>query len=282
MCHLQVVDCDFSYAGCNVRLQRQDMEKHIEENTQKHLALMAAASVRMSQEFEWKLREKEQQIEELQREVVRLRQDCEGQVRAIGQNNDQEIDQLKEHVQEQINSLEIRNKKQIGKLEMQLQGIDKQIEQLDMKVFVPPNSFTMTNFHQKKISKLTWLSPAMYTHPHGYKFYIEVWPNGEFQAYGTHVSVYLYAMPGEFDGILQWPVRCTVTLQLLNLYRDQDHFTVTKHMKWNKPGCEKRFSGSFGKMFISHADLELNVQKQTQYLKDDCLSFCVAKIVIMK
>jgi len=28
---------------------------------------MAAASVRMSQEFEWKLREKEQQIEELQR-----------------------------------------------------------------------------------------------------------------------------------------------------------------------------------------------------------------------
>ena len=89
-------------------------------------------------------------------------------------------------------------------------------------------------------------------------------------------------MPGEFDGILQWPVRCTVTLQLLNLYRDQDHFTVTKHLKWNKPGCEKRFAGSFGKKFIAHADLELNVQKQTQYLKDDCLSFCVAKIVVIK
>ena len=33
MCSLQVIECDFSYAGCNEKLQRQDMEKHVEENT---------------------------------------------------------------------------------------------------------------------------------------------------------------------------------------------------------------------------------------------------------
>ena len=37
---------------CNEKLQRQDMEKHVEEKTQKHLALMAAASMKLSQEFE--------------------------------------------------------------------------------------------------------------------------------------------------------------------------------------------------------------------------------------
>ena len=57
MCSLQVVECDFSYAGCNKKLQRQDMEKHVEESTREHLALMAAASVRMSWEFEQKLQE---------------------------------------------------------------------------------------------------------------------------------------------------------------------------------------------------------------------------------
>ena len=52
MCSLQVIECDFSYAGCNEKLQRQDMEKHVEENTQKHLALMAAASMKMNQELQ--------------------------------------------------------------------------------------------------------------------------------------------------------------------------------------------------------------------------------------
>ena len=57
MCSLQVVECDFSYTGCNKKLQRQDMEKHVEESTREHLALMAAASVRMSREFEKRLQE---------------------------------------------------------------------------------------------------------------------------------------------------------------------------------------------------------------------------------
>jgi len=33
------------------------MEKHIEDNIQKHLALMASASMKLSQEFEEKLQE---------------------------------------------------------------------------------------------------------------------------------------------------------------------------------------------------------------------------------
>ena len=279
MCSLQVVDCDFSYAGCSVRLQRQDMEKHIEENTQKHMALMAAESVKMCQEFEWELREKEQQIEELQREVVQLRQE---RIKTVEQK-DAEIQLLEMKLQEQIGLLETQSKYQmerIDRLETRYQGTDQLIERLDMKICVPPNSFTMSNFNQRRISKLTWFSPAMYTHPHGYRFHIEVLPNGEFEAYDTHVSVYLYAMQGKFDGILQWPAKCTITLQLLNLYRDQDHITVTKHFEWKKPTCEKRFTGSFGKKFVEHGNLELNVERQTHYLKDDCLCFCVTKIVI--
>ena len=56
-CPLQVIECNFSYAGCDKKLQRQDMEKHVEESTREHLALMAAASVRMSREFEQKLQD---------------------------------------------------------------------------------------------------------------------------------------------------------------------------------------------------------------------------------
>ena len=39
-CSLEVIECDFSHAGCNTKLPRQDMERHVEESTQKHLVLM--------------------------------------------------------------------------------------------------------------------------------------------------------------------------------------------------------------------------------------------------
>ena len=44
-CSLQEVDCEFSYAGCNERLERQHMERHMQESTQKHLAMMSAATL---------------------------------------------------------------------------------------------------------------------------------------------------------------------------------------------------------------------------------------------
>ena len=43
--------------------QRQEMEKHVEESTREHLALIAAANVRMSWEFEQKLQEQRDQFQ---------------------------------------------------------------------------------------------------------------------------------------------------------------------------------------------------------------------------
>ena len=120
----------------------------------------------------------------------------------------------------------------------------------------------------------------MYTHPHGYKFCIVVWPNGWFVdgRHGTHVLVYLNSKLGEFDATLQWPANFTITLQLLNQHRDQDHITVTKPFQWTKSENDWVYAGDFHSRFVSHAVLEYNAQKQTQYLKDDCLHFRVAKM----
>ena len=122
----------------------------------------------------------------------------------------------------------------------------------------------------------------MYTHPHGYKFCILAWSGGEGGGWGTHVSVRFYSMPGEFDATLQWPAKFTITLQLLNQHRDQDHITVTKQFQWTKPEGETQHIDNFSVTFIAHADLELNAQKQTQYLKDDCLHFRITKIEAQK
>jgi len=97
-------------------------------------------------------------------------------------------------------------------------------------------------------------------------------------------------MSGEFDVTLQWPEKFTITLQLLNQHRDQDHITVTTQFQWLRPGREKygaEFSireatSYFTTTLIAHTDLEMNAQKQTQYLKDDCLHFRITKIEAQK
>ena len=303
-CNLQVVECNFSYAGCNEKLRRQDMEKHIEENTQKHLVLMASTTMKLSREFKQKLQEQRDEfqgyLEQKERETAEQLKQKDRQIEHIQESLQKQLQEkdkvqgellekqrqiyvLKEQIvhvkhdhEERIKAVEWR----IGKLETQLKRKEQELEQLNMKVQVgvPPFTFTMSNFNHLKTTGTDWDSPPMYTHPHGYRFCILAWSDGEGGGWGTHMSVRFYSMPGEFDGTLQWPAKVTITLQLLNQHRDQDNITVTKQFQWTKPEGETQHVDNFSETFIAHADLELNAQKQTQYLKDDCLHFRITKI----
>ena len=61
MCGQQKLQCQFSYTGCEAEFIRDHQKEHMEQNTQKHLALLAAATLRTSQTFEQKLQEKDAQ-----------------------------------------------------------------------------------------------------------------------------------------------------------------------------------------------------------------------------
>jgi len=313
MCSLQVIECDFSYAGCSEKLQRQDMEKHIEENTQKHLALMAAAIMKMNREFEKKLQEqrdeflgyleqkeretveqlnqKDEQIKVVEEQLQQLVREKEEQIKSmqktLQKEHEKQIKALKEQIvqvkEDHEKSLEVQSQQQaerIGKLEKQLKEREQELEQLNMKVQVgvPPFHFTMSNFNHLKTERTWWDSPPMYTHAHGYKFCIGVLP----YRYGSNVTVDFHSMSGEFDATLQWPAKFTITLQLLNQHRDHDHITVTRQLQWNKPESEREQQVYFTATLLAQSDLELNAQKQTQYLKDDCLRFHITKVEALK
>ena len=83
---------------------------------------------------------------------------------------------------------------------------------------------------------------------------------------------------GDHDIVLKFPVKFTITLQLLNQHRDQDHYTID--IQYEKETRESTSILSYDWTFISHADLKWNRDKQTQYLKDDCLKFRITKIAL--
>ena len=52
---------------------------------------------------------------------------------------------------------------------------------------------------------------------------INVTAGGQISGAGTHVSVLVHLMRGEYDSRLVWPFRGDITIQLVNHNNDQDH-----------------------------------------------------------
>ena len=208
-CPLQVVECDFSYAGCNKKLQRQDMEKHVEESTQEHLALLAAASVRMNQEFEQKLREQRnefqgyleqkeketaEQLKQKDRQIEHLQESFQEQLQERDNKFQRKLHEQWQHIEALKDKLKQKDKEateKIDNLQHQLELKTQKINSLEESVKSLHGSFYPKIF--TVVYKIFCQSPDMYTHPCGYKFFIGVGSNESF------VTVRLHSMPGEFD-----------------------------------------------------------------------------------
>lgn len=162
------------------------------------------------------------------------------------------------------------------------------------KVFnYPPVTFTLTNFHEHKDNNDVWCSPCFYSHSCGYKMQLQVYPNGVGTAMGTHVSVKVALLPGEFDDLLCWPFRGIITIHLLNQRRDSSHvvqrvwFTTLENLHARKKpvvaDCDDAGAQCAGygvDKFIAHADLKENAGflADAEYLKNNSLSLRVWNI----
>ena len=60
-------------------------------------------------------------------------------------------------------------------------------------------------------------SPPCYTAPDGYKLCTHLYLSGNGTGLGTHVSMFLSVMKGEFDRILLFPLKCRTSFSLLDL-----------------------------------------------------------------
>ena len=285
MCRLEEAQCVFTSAGCQAKFIRENEDEHMDQNTQKHLALMPAATLRICQDFERKLQEQQEVFGQ------KLQEQQEAFEKKLEQK-DEQIKHVEQKLQEQHEVHEVFEKKQkqkdgrIKTLEEQLQTNGRVIEQQQQairqicsgEVGIPPHDITFSNYQEEKARRGVIDSPPMYTHPGGYRILLRVLPEGLWSGRGSHVTAAIRLRKGDHDATLKFPVKFTITLQLLNQHRDQDHHTrdIQGEVTREKIG----FNIGIHDKFIPHADLEWNRDKQTQYLKDDCLKFRITKVIV--
>lgn len=74
LCSLEEVTCDFSYAGCHVRLVREEMERHLADNLQRHVLLMNKAVQEKVVQLETRLEQKDEQVRKLEDQLQKSTQ----------------------------------------------------------------------------------------------------------------------------------------------------------------------------------------------------------------
>ncbi|XP_064398226.1 TNF receptor-associated factor 5-like isoform X2 [Halichondria panicea] len=142
--------------------------------------------------------------------------------------------------------------------------------------------FKMPSFKEKKENNIEFFSDPFYTDPRGYKILINIDANGYGDNKGTHVSVWVYLMRGEYDDQLEFPFKGTIKFELLNQLEDKNHFYGSHTLDGTRKSSkrvidqERSSNGSGVHAFIPHGDLGHNATKNCQYLQDDCLVFRIS------
>ena len=231
-CPLEKISCDFSYFGCEANIPRKDMQRHLMDNAITHLSMMATTNKQKLEDQDLKIKQFESEISENKRTIATL---------------------TKENLALQQN---------VASLSMQQPCCYDR---------VVPVMFCINNFKQYKQEGRQWYSAPFLSHANGYKLCIGVIANGSDRVCGTHVSLFIHLMQGEFDDQLTWPLQATVKIQLLNQVGERHHHTKDISLDYSQQVTHRKKTGGFGyPNFISHNDL------QSKYLKDDCLYLLIA------
>ena len=172
-----------------------------------------------------------------------------------------------------VNQLKKENeqlKKEVGRLTQDLQQICTPI--------CPP-MFTMDKFKQHKKDNDVWYSLPFYTHHKGYKMCLGVCANGYGERKGTHTSVAVQLMKGEFDDQLKWPFRGQITIRLISQV-DMDYkelkYSFTESVPDYNTVSSRQLTKEIGRGLsgsISHTELQL------KYLKNDSIKLSVLQYI---
>ena len=151
---------------------------------------------------------------------------------------------------------------------------------------IVPSYVAMDNFTQHKKDGDRWCSTPFYSGPQGYKMRLLVDAKGYGSGAGTHVSVFVQIIQGEYDDTLTWPYTGTVTFEIINCNDCRGHIRHTTGFGaksaiaggyGNKPTGEDSNTGWGRLQALSHSRLYGN---NSQYINNDILYIRVCGITV--
>ena len=162
VCPLQLVECEFAHAGCDVKVPRGDLAKHMTENAQHHLMSTTLLNLRLTRELHQKMEEKDQQIVHLQQQVKEMDATLQQQIKDLDTKLQQQAKDLDTKVdtgfkQQAKEKSEMNVKVQLT--HQQTVNIDAKLDQqlnklqTDLTSLALSNGFTCHDFYSYRVQE---------------------------------------------------------------------------------------------------------------------------------
>ncbi len=101
---------------------------------------------------------------------------------------------------------------------------------------------------------------------------LNVYPYGNQGGYGTHLSLYIYIVKGEYDQQLKWPFLGEVTVTLVDQRLGKHTTDTLRYTRANSKEGARRFNNTLTGALGWSKFIELKYLNPN-YLKDDCFVF---------
>lgn len=265
-CELEEVGCKYAAFGCPHRFPRRDLERHMKEGETEHLLTMCVTNISLTRQLTEKVEEKDREIKQLQSKV----QEMEQELRSVHGSQTATSSRILEVVSEVSQKVAKSETSVVSSMKECLTDIQHQMDTLSCKV--PPIEFTVTNFGALMTRQLEWCSPPFYTHHHGYKMRIGVFPHGLLKGFGTHVSLRVYKMLDSNTDQLPWNIRLILRVHIQNQSTKVWEREYTSDSVRSRPDDNCVLS-SADYTYLRHAELK-------HYLKNDQLRIRVTDLAI--
>lgn len=158
--------------------------------------------------------------------------------------------------------------------EIQLSEQDMQIQMLEATSYNGVYVWKIDHYSRRYDEAVSGKTPSIYSPPFyvgrfGYKVCARLYPNGDGNGKGTHMSMFLVIMRGEYDALLPWPFIQKVHFRLLDQDRIRDLFDAFRPdpscASFKRPTSDMNVASGCP-TFISHTEV-----RQGGYVRDDAM-----------
>ena len=325
LCVFETVKCPFSIVGCTSEILNKDMQQHLSNFLPDHYTLVAklvcdteaetkAIETLVLQKYEEKTTQLKAEIDGLNAAICKAHKQISLLQQALykGEKEMRELQKAQETTSHKFAA-------QIGVGTAEIEAIKESIERLQfnskIKLYgpplpcprkltsrpsevpptdplLPPFTFKIANFHEKKKHDVIVYSPPFFTHHRGYKLCLQVSCNGIHRGKGKYLAIYACLLKGEYDKYLRWPFRGSITIEIRNLLKDAHHCTqriifdrqsnAGARVEGEECFSQSRNLGIWNIIPFSELLPAITLFLEYQYIKNGCLSIDVSSAKVLR
>ena len=275
ICPEQYLDCEYGYAGCEEKYRRKDKEKHMNTYKNDHKIMMEVhkqVTKMMKKYEEERERERASEQEKIERELHELRNKVDQLEHQLEQMRQEPRDQHVSHPYKHPAAAAIGENYNISKRKPknQPQQVQQSSTHMQSLPINKPWISTIDKFTERKANQDKWESGIVQTLL-GYRLQLNVWPNGQKDGEGDHVSVWLGYLSGVHDNRLPFPTQLTMKLELHDHFGTWDLLRTEKFILTGAYKYRFNYIGTFNNnKLISHERLH-----RRQFVQNDSILMCI-------